>query len=39
MDTTGYGGTLVAAATKGSLLTDAQSEFFRNINLNIKGTV
>ena len=39
MDTTGYGGTLVAATTKGSLLNDAQSEFFRNINLNIKGTV
>ena len=35
MDTTGYGGTLVAGVTEGSLLNDAQLNFFRNQNLNI----
>ena len=35
LDTTGYGGTLVAGVTEGSLLNDAQLNFFRNQNLNI----
>jgi len=35
LDTTGYGGTLVAGVTEGSLLNDAQLNFFKNQNLNI----
>jgi len=35
LDTTGYGGTLVAGVTEGSLLNDAQLNFFRNQNLDI----
>jgi len=33
--TSGYGGTKVAGVTEGSLLNDAQLNFFRNQNLNI----
>ena len=39
LDTTGYGSTLVAGVTEGSLLNNAQKNFFRNQNLDIKGTV
>ena len=35
LDTTGYGGTLVAGVTEGSLLNDAQRNFFKNQNLDI----
>lgn len=35
LDTTGYGGTLVAGVTEGSLLNKAQLEFFKNQNLDI----
>ncbi len=37
--TSGYGATKVAGVTEGSLLNDAQLNFFRNQNLDIKGTV
>jgi len=36
LDTTGYGGTLVAGVTEGSLLNKAQLEFFKNQNLDIR---
>lgn len=35
LDTTGYGRTLVAGVTEGSLLNKAQLEFFKNQNLDI----
>ena len=36
MGTTGWTGTNVTGATEGTLLTQAQLEFFKNQDLNIK---